>query len=480
MRDRTGRIVWALPVLCGVVLALCGCSKGPSGEQAAASVQLTGGKGLDYAFCLNIGGTEGQRVLLGEAIEQWKEAQREWKDAGGGPKGDQEVWKALPDELKAEAQTSWQSAQEAWSRAQDDLRKYYEYALEPGALLIVRLEFEEKSVEFFYVYRGTEKQPLIFSRDGFKVFLNGRPVFVDVSQEEAFAWLEGQPPRAVRSVRTVKLSGNAKTDIAALSHFEGSGVLIMMDNVPPVEARAELVKAIIAAKPTGLVIPTEMPEIEEALPQLDNLTHLVLKGPKLPDPAHLGKVTFLGHTFSGTEPASLAPLASLKQLQYLAVYAGGAELRDVSAIAELSSLHGLGLTGVSVGQEDLKAFTGLAGLRFLSLFLEEGDIGLRDVAPIADLHNLRELFLAPLPEKVENLEALARLKKLNVLVVSEEDLRTHKQELDAIRKALPECKIVGFCMGSAWMLAVLPGAAGSRRCRDHGVRRRDQRVVAEL
>ncbi|MDY7010439.1 MAG: hypothetical protein SVV80_06755, partial [Planctomycetota bacterium] len=115
--------------------------------------------------------------------------------------------------------------------------------------------------------------------------------------------------------------------------------------------------------------------------------------------------------------------------------------------------------GVAEELTDLDVLADMRDLRSLTLTLGD-ESKIKSIAPIAKLTNLTELAITKIPSTVKDLSPLKKLKNLKMLVVDGDSLKERQKEYDEIRKALPECKVVGFCMGSAWILVVVPVAVG--------------------
>ena len=126
----------------------------------------------------------------------------------------------------------------------------------------------------------------------------------------------------------------------------------------------------------------------------------------------------------------------------------GTDIRPVSRLHELRMLM-----LVSAGKiTDLSTF---ADLRHLRLLCPMGTGALRDISHLRRMPHLVYLMLVPLPEEIEDLSPIAELKDLRHLVVDDDDLRGEPERFEKLRKARPDLEIEGFCMGSAWILAVV-------------------------
>ncbi len=357
--------------------------------------------------------------------------------------------------------------------AKDAGKNSYGFLAFDGDLFMVDLSRKaDKSMDmmFPYIFRGDEKMPLDFTCRNGLALLNGEVVCVDLKNPAAVKWLSSKQPHAkLKTVRTLLLSDDAVVDVPALQRLAGQGIMVSLKSPPRVskaakaiplksvfKADTELAKALIAAKPAGLMIDAKIPE--KVIMQLPGLTHLVITGPKIPNLSKLENLRFLGFFFTGDKPSSLAPLAKLTQLQGL-ILGDCKQVSDFSPLQKLERLRSLTIV-TEYGLKNLEFLAGMSDLRSLCLrFTCDKDKNkLKSIAPLAKLSNLSELYISPITPAVKDLSPLKKLKNLRVLIVDESSLKERKAEYDEIRKALPECRIVGFCMGSVWILAVIPAA----------------------
>lgn len=331
----------------------------------------------------------------------------------------------------------------------------------PGALLCVELEPSGSSRRVVpLVYHATDKEPLVFSATGPTLRLNEEPVALDLAGEAGHAWLKAQSKGAIESIRTLSLDGEGVQDAAALRRFAGRRVLLEIDKDYAGLAREDVREAIVATQPRGLV--TRMTgELRELMPRLTRIEYLILERGGLPPISSLPSLRVLAVYCRGISEdkgdersmvtALLAELAELKKLRSLRL----TKIRhdtDLTPIGRLTGLRSLFLDDVD-HLTDLSSFAELRELRFLTL-PEAG--GLTDLSHLENLENLIELVIAPIPGKVEDLGPIARLPQLKLLAVEKDDLKKHAERFEPLRKANPDLEIVGFCLGSAWILAIVP------------------------
>jgi len=266
------------------------------------------------------------------------------------------------------------------------------------------------------------------------------------------------------------LSGHAATDTAALGRMVNSGITVVIKNrktdsptssptsKPAVKSiakiEADVCEALIAARPVCIFMADKIEIGQHTIDQLSNLTHLVCNADNMPDLTKLQKLQFLAAEFQNS--AALASLAQLPRLQGLYMlpsdnsHVDFAPLRKLKHLRTLQIAHGGRITNLDI-------LSDMHDLRSLSMSLGPE---VKSVAPIAKLTNLTELALMGIPPTVKDISSLKKLKNLKVLVVNDNYLEAHHKEFDEIRKALPECQIVGFCMGSIWILPLTLASIG--------------------
>jgi Leucine-rich repeat (LRR) protein len=126
---------------------------------------------------------------------------------------------------------------------------------------------------------------------------------------------------------------------------------------------------------------------------------------------------------------------------------------DLSSLDDLKQLQWVGLPP-KISQEQFAAFVKAhPNLRILEVRTED----VTDLGPLRDLKNLEGLILG---ETFKNLDALKKLKSLRYVGLSEKAFKDSPDQVAALRKALPETLVVpaitGACLGSGWILLLLP------------------------
>jgi hypothetical protein len=217
----------------------------------------------------------------------------------------------------------------------------------------------------------------------------------------------------------------------------------------------------------------------EFLGSLPKLRRLLLSDWKKEDPLpdqcqQLRSVAFLDCSLK-----SLAPLRHLGQLDEVCAW----ECRSLADITPLEGLRGLRMLHLGdCGQiKDLSVLSSLPQLAWfrvppqtsqeafaklvaehpgLDILEMSGCTLIKDLSPLRSLRRLRGLALlsthAPL-------DPVQELKSLRLLIVPGDFLGSNAARVAALSRALPECFIIegSACLGSGWVLLLVPAAAGA-------------------
>lgn len=315
------------------------------------------------------------------------------------------------------------------------------------------LRIEVKDTEFVYAFAGTERQPLSFdAREGMGL-LNGQPIYLDMASSEAIQWLtDERSTEDLRRIRCLSLGGDRRIDLEALTLLAESRVVVFLDNELPPGYLSDIGDALAAARPAGLVAERDVGLAAE-LAKFDQLSYLCIAADALPDVRHLNDLQLLTIEFRETgRTPSLAPLAKLESLKALWVTNLGDA--DLAPLAKLTGLRSL-TVGNASRLTDLSAIQRLDNLQRLTLI---GCDELRDISGIARLNRLSQLVIFDVPDGLTDLTPISNLKWLRLFGVDNDSLEARRSEFDLISKSLPNCRVIGLCLGSRWMLAVV--AAG--------------------
>jgi membrane protease YdiL (CAAX protease family) len=232
--------------------------------------------------------------------------------------------------------------------------------------------------------------------------------------------------------------------------------------------------AMDATKPGSLDVLTALPnlhqlildtwDVSEAgpLPAVAGLRSLVVADGS-PDLVDLTPLRTLPSELESLALVSVPELTGLKGIERLTqlrtiALPGCAGVTDLSPLAALPQLRWAGLPP-DVTQEQFAAFTGShVQLEVVNLLFTEG---ITDLAPLRSLPGLRGLVLGGPYERVD---ALRDLTSLRYLAVSKGTFEKAPMDLTELQQALPDALIVQikpYCLGSGWILLLLPVLIGA-------------------
>ncbi len=144
-----------------------------------------------------------------------------------------------------------------------------------------------------------------------------------------------------------------------------------------------------------------------------------------------------------------------------------------NALAGIKQLEGLGFTECELHQ-DLPVMPGLRWMALPENMTQESfriwcenhpeirvleatrDTLIKDLSPLKRLPHLKSLMIG-LPEA--DLSALEQMEQLEMLVIEQNIYDKSPDQIDRLKEALPTTRIVpggGFCLGSGWILLLLP------------------------
>jgi hypothetical protein len=207
--------------------------------------------------------------------------------------------------------------------------------------------------------------------------------------------------------------------------------------------------------------------LDPILPELTQLTHLSVREVSVASLEKFKNLRYLevAYVRSGatTRPLAESPdfmsaLAKLPHLRSLTLtgqekHADSPGALCPAGLGRLKSLRNLTLVNLEL--PDLSPLAALTNLRSLTM-VDPGPV--TSLWPVGRLQELRALVIVPLPAQAKDLSPLAQLKHLEVLMVDKADLKERTADLDKIRAARPGLEIVGFCLGAAEILGLLPAS----------------------
>jgi hypothetical protein len=168
----------------------------------------------------------------------------------------------------------------------------------------------------------------------------------------------------------------------------------------------------------------------------------------------VGYPAFVGLGWSGTM-TSLSGLEKFPNLRTL-ILNGNPEIRDLSVLKGMKNLAWVGLPP-GITQEQFAAFVGEHPAITIVELCECSEI--TDLSPLRRLTGLRGLIASRFSGE---LDAVYQLKSLDFLGLPIEIFSKDPDQVAEIRTALPRTLVVptfSFCLGSGWILLVIPLAA---------------------
>jgi len=361
----------------------------------------------------------------------------------------------------------------------DDFQFYYRYKQENGTLLSVSFD----------------------TLNAVSVYLNGNLEYMELSEPSSLEAFSKLSDPEVEQLSTIYIQGPVSDDhLSVLKKHETrlSGKGLVVEGGAGSDSFYEILSF---CRPTFLVIDDlgVLPDPEDGS-CVTNMELLWVDG-------NIPALTKLANCCSNLEslivaswkpePGELLPLAGLKKLQSITIAEselttlGSIEfpeslrklhliscdtLSDISSLGDLNNLKHLSLTQCSKVQ-DVDVLLDMEPLHWLSLppnishqkFVELterftqlkvleliGCLDIRDLSPLQALHELNFLVLQLEKEQLSNLDSLEQLK---LLILTSEVFEDNPEWIKELRASLPSTTIVpggGLCLGSGWLLLLLP------------------------
>lgn len=361
-----------------------------------------------------------------------------------------------------------------------------------------------EDLEVYYRYSAGDGNDLAFTFDTLgqvSVYLNGALNYIELSGSSSSEAWEALSELEISQLSTLSVSGPIDKDlIARLKPFESQlqGVGLVLDNIPGPSGLSDLLDL---CQPEFLMLDESWELPEEYDPALwKRLELLWIPG----DEPMLSKLTqycanLESLIISDWEPlpGELLTLASLKHLQNLTLAESDLTslqnmefpeslvslnlitcdtLADISQLSMAPELCRLNLTGCDKIQ-DTDILKNLKTLRWFSLpphisqqefqelsyslpQLEMVELiacqNIEDYTPLKHLDHLRVLALQLDNESYLGLDSL---KQLELLILSNYVFDNNPEWIKELRASLPDVNVVpgsGICLGSGWLLLLLP------------------------
>jgi hypothetical protein len=361
-----------------------------------------------------------------------------------------------------------------FERVEGNERAYADLLLMPGDLLPLKFQRKQDGNElgFWYVFSPQDSQPLAFRSDGPAALLAGKTVALDLNYPNGTGWPGSHGPGDMGTIRAIRLCGDMETNLAALGRLAHSGVLIDCSDQFAFdrEGNRRLADAIVDADPTGLIL-KDASGLERYLPRMKNLTHLVMTWPAEKPLPSLAQAERLQVVYLELSPAPGTQvqdelhglkvdlrrlgLDRLPRLHTLFLYGKACRyLRDLAALNDLKQLRQLTIADCDQ-LRDLSSLPHLYDLTGLEIINGDSDAHITGIEHLARFQGLVKLSLFCKLADNADLRVLGKLKDLKILVLPKDVIKERAADVDAIRKALPNCRIYGMCMGSRWIIAIL-------------------------
>jgi len=171
-----------------------------------------------------------------------------------------------------------------------------------------------------------------------------------------------------------------------------------------------------------------------------------LKNIELPESLHSLNL------ISCTNLESVDPILSLPELCRLNL-TDCEKLNRVDILQELETLRWISFPN-NTSQKDFQTLSStLNQVEFVEL------IGCTEITTLDPLHSLTHLNILALDLEEEQLGGLNSLKQLELLIVSDDLFDDNSDYINDLRSSLPDTKVVpgsGLCLGSGWLLLLLP------------------------
>jgi len=321
----------------------------------------------------------------------------------------------------------------------DDLQFYYRYSQENGTLLSVSFD----------------------TLNAVSVYLNGNLEYMELSEPSSLEAFSQLSDPEVEQLSTIYIKGPVSDEhLKVLKKHETrlSGKGLVVEGGAGSDSFNEILSI---CRPTFLVIDDlgVLPDPEDGS-CVSNLELLWVD-------SNIPALTKLANCCSNLEslivaswepePGELLPLAGLKKLQSITI--AESELTTLESIEFPKSLRKLHLISCDT-LSDISGLGDLQNLKHLSLKLKVVElIGCSDIRDLSPLQALPDLNILVLQLEKEQLSMLDSLEQLKLLILTDEVFDDNPEWITELRASLPSTTIVpgsGLCLGSGWLLLLLP------------------------
>jgi hypothetical protein len=365
--------------------------------------------------------------------------------------------------------------------------------------------------DFYFVYKQSDGTSLEMSEEYGRLILSGQTVSIDLADnEDGWEWLDQASPDDLRSLRFLILPEDPdESGLSTLRRLADANPNLGL-GISGTRSFSSSMPAAALFKPRILFLESSAtaPELSEILAGQNRIETLIFNAAGVENLDFLTTLPNLHQVvILNWDPATTGPLPKgMRALKSLLLMESA--LLDASALAAVpegiqelslvgcdnitsfgglerfSNLRTLILSG-SPGNKDLSILGGMKNLAWVGLppgttqeqfsaFIGEhlslkivelnGCSEITDLSPLQRLTGLTGLVASPLFGRPD---AVYQLKSLEFLGLATKVFNDDPDEIARIREALPRALVVPVCLGSGWILLVIPlaaliGIAGSR------------------
>ena len=350
--------------------------------------------------------------------------------------------------------------------------------------------------EVFTMYRSSDGDSLAFSGNKVLATLNGRTVTAMVEEDEALNWLQRATPEELEDLRLLHMDNELNPQQIALLHriakvnpevglwveeyktfvelaglFDPNWLLIggsLQEQDLAILSKKKNIRTLAINDPGSpltflstitnldtLMIDNWDPRKTGPLPNnLPSLRRIVLIDPVITNLSALGKQPKLME-LNLQNTKSLGDLTLLMQfpdLRLLSLH-GTNKVRDLGPLKNLKHMQWLSLPEVTNQVQLVEIIQSLHDLVFLDLSDCEK---ITDLSPVQKLAGLQYLIV---DIDQAGSDSLYKMKHLRWLAVTGKKGKVGEARIKKIQEALPDTDLVllvPFCLGSGWILLVLP------------------------
>lgn len=373
-------------------------------------------------------------------------------------------------------------------------------AASDGDLLYMFLD----DFEFYYRYNSKDGQDLKLTFDtigAYSVYLNGELNYMELAEPSSLQAFSSLTDPEIEQLSSLNLDGPMADDIMAIlkeheSQLQGIGLVLENGSV-----FSDLNELLGLCRPEFLVLHNsslfpqagsdtnleglELLWVEDRIPSLSkavaccgDLESLIISGWE-PLPGEILPLSSLkglrNLTLAESDLSSLQNIEFPENLKSLNLIACDT-LNNIDQIANLSKLCRLSLTACErinyvVPLQNLESLRWIsfpasisqAEFSELSAKMKHVEmaelIGCPKIADLAPLHEMEKLRILGLQLEQEQLNGLDSLTQLELLILADDLFMDNDEWIKELRASLPSSQIVpggGICLGSGWLLLLLP------------------------